>query len=177
MSANFAANKDAASTLLADLNHDGNVDIVIGGAGTGNEDGLFLSSYLGDGTGHFTTGQVNALGVGTLEGEMGIGDFNEDGNIDVAFPITFPSNEEQVRPVLIFLGDGAGVSQPGNRSSSECHLTRHWQSISTATAISISPSPTGPTLHFPLCSATAAGTSILMPLCRWQCCPRPEPSG
>ena len=103
-----AVNKDAASTLLGDLNNDGNIDIIIGGAGPDNEDGLFLSSYLGDGTGHFTTGQVNALGGGTLEGGMALADFNEDGNLDVAFPITFPIDEEHSKTVLMFLGDGAG---------------------------------------------------------------------
>ena len=104
----FPVTKNAASTLLADLNHDGNVDIIIGGAGPDNEEGLFLSSYLGDGTGHFTTGQVTPLGDGTLEGGMALADFNEDGNLDVAFPITFPKDEEHAKTVLMFFGDGAG---------------------------------------------------------------------
>jgi len=90
------------------LNHDGKLDILIGGAGAGNHTGMFLSSYLGDGTGNFTTGQNNDLGPGTMEGEMGLADFNEDGNLDVAFPIVFSQGQTESTSVLTFFGDGNG---------------------------------------------------------------------
>ena len=98
-----------APVVLVDLNHDGNLDILVGGAGSENQSGMFLSSYLGDGTGNFTTGQINDLGPGVMEGAMGLADFNEDRNVDVAFPVVF--SQDPFNPstsVLTFLGDGNG---------------------------------------------------------------------
>jgi hypothetical protein len=103
----FAVNA-AAPAVLVDLNHDRNLDILIGGAGAENHTGMFLSSYLGDGTGNFTTGQINYLGPGAMEGAMGLADFDEDGNLDVAFPILFSHGQTRSTSVLIFLGDGNG---------------------------------------------------------------------
>jgi FG-GAP-like repeat len=103
----FAVNA-VAPTVLVDLNHDRNLDILIGGAGAENRSGMFLSSYLGDGTGNFTTGQINDLGPGVMEGAMGLSDFNEDGNLDVAFPVVFSQGKTHSTRVLIFLGDGNG---------------------------------------------------------------------
>ena len=51
-----------------------------------------LSSYLGDGAGNFALKQTIDLGTGALEGVLGLGDFDEDGNVDVAYPITFGRN-------------------------------------------------------------------------------------
>ena len=39
---------------------------------------------------------------------MALGDFNEDGNVDLAFPITFSQNDTRSTTVLIFLGNGRG---------------------------------------------------------------------
>jgi FG-GAP-like repeat len=103
----FAVQAVSPVVVLIDLNHDGNLDILIGGAGAETHTGMFLSSYLGDGTGNFITGQINDLGPGVMEGAMGLADFNEDGNLDVAFPVVF--NQEPVSTsVLMFLGDGQG---------------------------------------------------------------------
>jgi hypothetical protein len=81
---------------------------VVGGAGPQNDTGLFVSTYLGDGTGNFTEKQVTLLGPGTLEGEMGLADFNEDGNLDVAFPVTFTQTGTPSTTLFIFPGDGTG---------------------------------------------------------------------
>src|SRR5207247_8652762 len=105
--ANGFAIESVAPVVLVVLNHDGNLDILIGGAGAETHTGMFLSSYLGDGTGNFITGQINDLGPGVMEGAMGLADFNEDGNLDVAFPVVL--NQEPVSTsVLTFLGDGQG---------------------------------------------------------------------
>jgi len=107
--ANEFAIEAVAPVVLVDLNHDSKLDILIGGAGSENLSGMFLSSYLGDGTGNFTTGQITDLGPGVMEGAMGIADFNEDRNLDVAFPVVFsqdPFNPSTI--VLTFLGDGNG---------------------------------------------------------------------
>lgn len=39
---------------------------------------------------------------------MALGDFNEDGNCDIAFPVPYSQGETPSSTVLIFLGDGAG---------------------------------------------------------------------
>jgi FG-GAP-like repeat len=117
--ANEFAIESVAPVVLVDLNRDGNLDILIGGAGSENESGMFLSSYLGDGTGNFTTGQINDLGPGVMEGLMGLADFNEDGNVDVAFPVVFSQDPENPSTsVLTFLGDGNGGFTAGQTITS-----------------------------------------------------------
>jgi len=51
---------------------------------------------------------LNTLAPGVVEGEMATGDFNEDGNVDVAFPITFSQSDTRSTTVLIFLGVRSG---------------------------------------------------------------------
>ena len=104
----FAISATAATLSLGDLDHNGNLDLLVAGAGPEDDSGLFLSSYLGDGTGNFTAKQTNEMGTGALEGVLGLGDFNEDGNLDVAFPITFSQDMTRSTTVLMFLGDGTG---------------------------------------------------------------------
>jgi hypothetical protein len=93
---------------VGDLNRDGNIDIVVGGPGSGTHTGLFITTYLGDGAGNFTQKQILNLGEGAVDGGMALGDFNEDGNIDVAFPVPYSQGETPSSTVLIFFGDGAG---------------------------------------------------------------------
>ena len=104
----FTVSATAATISLGDLNNDGNLDLIVAGAGPENKTGLFLFSYLGDGTGNFTAKQTSELGTGALEGVLGLSDFNEDGNLDVAFPITFSQSMDRSTTVLTFLGDGTG---------------------------------------------------------------------
>jgi len=106
-------NRKPSDLALGDLNGDGNVDLMVGGAGPDNVTGLFLTTYLGDGTGNFTQKQVTTLGPGVLEGEMAVADFNEDGKPDLAFPITFSQSNRRSTTVLIFLGDGSGNLNSG----------------------------------------------------------------
>lgn len=97
------------SVKVGDLNHDGKLDFVLAGAQAGNTTGDFISTYLGDGTGSATLKQTVALGAGNLKGEIALGDFNEDGKLDVAFPKTgnqIPHMHST--ELLIFFGDGTG---------------------------------------------------------------------
>jgi hypothetical protein len=113
----FAVGPGASTLALGDLNLDGNIDIVVSGPGSGTHTGLFVATYLNDGAGNFARKQVIALGPGAVDGEMATGDFNEDGNLDLAFPVPYSQTETPSTTVLIFLGDGAGgltTGQPVN---------------------------------------------------------------
>jgi len=98
----------ASTVSVADLNRDGKSDLLIAGAGPEDRSGLYLSSYLGDGAGNFALNQTIDLGTGALEGVLGLGDFDEDGNVDVAYPITFSQNGNSSTTLLTLLGDGTG---------------------------------------------------------------------
>jgi len=105
----FPTNDEPTSNKVGDLNNDGNLDVVVAGALPGNTTGNFLNTYLGDGLGGFTLKQHLDLGTGNLKGDIAVGDFNEDGKLDVAFPQT--GSQIQHNPsttVFIFFGDGTG---------------------------------------------------------------------
>jgi hypothetical protein len=94
-----------------DLNKDGNVDLVVSGAGSENTAGNYISSYLGDGKGNFTVNQVIPLGEGHIAGLISIADFNEDGDLDVAYPLSSDGGTQHdfSTALLIYLGDGTGT--------------------------------------------------------------------
>ena len=107
---NVVINSQCNNIEVNDLNKDGNVDLVLAGAGSENGTGIFISSYLGDGTGHFALKQAIDLGPGAIRGEISLGDFNEDGNVDVAFPVSAQGTTKQQKStdLFIYLGDGTG---------------------------------------------------------------------
>jgi FG-GAP-like repeat len=97
------------SVQVGDMNGDGKLDLVVAGAVAGNSSGNFILTFLGDGTGQFSLEQTVPLGSGSLKGDIALGDFNEDGNLDVAFPqssLQIPG--KRGTKVLIFFGDGTG---------------------------------------------------------------------
>ena len=106
---NVVINSQCNNIQVTDLNKDGNLDLVLAGAGSENETGLFISSYLGDGAGNFTVQQVVDLGAGATRGEISLGDFNEDGNIDVVYPLSSDALKHGLgTDLFVYLGDGAG---------------------------------------------------------------------
>jgi hypothetical protein len=105
----FSVNDGPVSNMIGDLNNDGIPDIVVAGALPGNTTGNFISTYLGNGKGQFALKQNNALGAGNLKGDIALGDFNEDGKLDVAYPKAGSQiPHEHSRDVLLFFGDGTG---------------------------------------------------------------------
>ena len=110
----FSVNDLPSSCKIADMNNDGIPDIVVGGAVPGNTTGNFLSTYLGNGRGVFALVQTVQLGPGNLKGDIAIGDFDEDGNLDVAFPVTgLQTQHEHSTKVDLFFGDGHGHLSAG----------------------------------------------------------------
>jgi hypothetical protein len=92
-----AGGMDGSLAGVADVNADGNLDVLIyfsDGHGYGG-----MRVYLGDGQGNFSQSQELAYVVG---GRSCFGDFNGDGRLDVAIP--FVTNKS----VTILLGDGTG---------------------------------------------------------------------
>jgi hypothetical protein len=108
-SASVTVNDLPTSVAAGDLNNDGNLDFIVAGAEPGSKAGNFFISFLGDGTGNFTQKQTTALGKGLLQGEISLGDFNEDGKLDMAYPFTGNRDpDDQSHIVLIYFGDGDG---------------------------------------------------------------------
>ena len=108
MTSAFPVNALPTTIEARDLNNDGKPDMIVAGALPGNHTGNFLSTYLGDGAGNFTARQTIDLGAGNLKGLVAVGDFNEDGNLDVAYPVTGIQSPVHSTTILVFFGDGTG---------------------------------------------------------------------
>src|SRR5438874_2740442 len=78
--------------IIADVNKDGNPDILIAG---GN-----LSVFLGDGKGNFAAANGSPFPAGQNPADIATGDFNGDGNLDIAIA------NHAVRTVTVLIGNG-----------------------------------------------------------------------
>ncbi len=83
----------------ADLDNDGNIDIVTANSGTGN-----ASVLIGDGTGSFSAPTDYLTGVGCSS--VVLGDMNNDTNLDII------TSNEDVDEISILLNDGTGAFLP-----------------------------------------------------------------
>ncbi|MEG4201841.1 FG-GAP-like repeat-containing protein [Microcoleus sp. Pol12A5] len=87
-----------SNILVADFNKDGKPDIA-----TANYDTNNISILLGTGTGSF--GTANNFNIGFMPIDLALGDFNSDGNLDIA---SVKRNGADVGQVAILLGNGTG---------------------------------------------------------------------
>ena len=111
----FSVDDLPASVKIGDLNNDGIPDVVVAGAlpsGAGSA-GNFVTTYLGNGRGVFALTQDIQLGTGNLKGDIALGDFDEDGNLDVASPKTGGGGTGHSTSILLFFGDGHGHLSTG----------------------------------------------------------------
>jgi len=107
----FTTSPEVSNVMTTDLNGDGKLDLILVGGGSENEQNIYVEVWLGDGTGNFTNRQTDILGNGSIKGEPAIADFNEDGKLDVAVPISSFGTERHNKSTMldIFLGDGTGM--------------------------------------------------------------------
>ena len=107
----FQTSPQVANVATVDLNGDGKLDLIASGGGSENEQGIYVQVFLGDGTGDFTNKQTIDLGIGSIKGEPAVSDFNEDGKLDVAVPISSLGERrgDLSTMVDIFVGDGTGM--------------------------------------------------------------------
>lgn len=97
--------KGPGAVMLADVNHDGHLDILVA-----NVESETLSVLLGDGKGHFVAAPGASAATGKAPNDISVGDFNGDGNLDLVIANTGT-------PFLtILLGDGKGGFRPSAHS-------------------------------------------------------------
>lgn len=95
----YAVNGSPVALAAADINKDGNLDLVAGGNG--------VSVLLGNGNGTFQAAMNSGTGLVLGSSPLLIADFNQDGNLDIASATTASG----VTNLTLFLGNGAGTSQ------------------------------------------------------------------
>jgi len=89
--------QNPTALAVGDFNNDGNLDIAVVGDNS-NETLIFL----GSGTGSFIEGETLPTGSGSVPNSIAVGDFNNDGNADLAIANRGTST------VTILLGNGVG---------------------------------------------------------------------
>jgi len=101
---------------IADVDKDGNLDILVANGASGN-----LSVYLGDGSGGFSQSSGSPFPAGPNPADIATGDFNGDGNLDVAVA------NHGVKLVTVLLGNGKGQFSfaPGSPFSVESNPHPH----------------------------------------------------
>lgn len=88
----------------ADFNNDGNPDIVTANLGGGTSTTNSITVMLGDGTGNLPT--ITNLDIPGTPGGITTGDFDEDGNVDLAVALY------DTQQIALFRGKGDGTFYP-----------------------------------------------------------------
>jgi hypothetical protein len=96
---------DPDAVAVADVNHDGSMDII-----AANPEHGTVSVLLGDRKGHFHQSPGSPFPAGHLPSDIGIGDFNGDGHLDLLIA------NHQTPYVTLMIGDGTGRFRPAPHS-------------------------------------------------------------
>jgi len=94
--------------VAADFNNDGMVDLAVADSTPSSNSTLFI--LLGNGDGTFAFPVSISLGVVSISHSIAVGDFNRDGNLDMAVT----SDSSQTLSILI--GDGGGLFSRTNQT-------------------------------------------------------------
>jgi len=116
----FRVGTAPGSVEIADVNGDGNPDIIVA-----NEQSNDVSILLGDGKGGFTQAKASPFAAGHAPNDTAVGDFNRDGKFDLAFA----NHEEKYLTVL--LGDGQGGFTHVQNSPFAADVKPHTHGVAT----------------------------------------------
>jgi hypothetical protein len=117
----LSAGQGPGSIAIADVNHDGKLDIIVANSTDGT-----LSALLGDGKGHFTPAAGSPFACGKSPNDIAAGDFNGDGNLDLVIANT------ETPYLTILLGDGKGGFAPSPQSPFHTHSYPHVHGVAVA---------------------------------------------
>lgn len=106
---------------VADVNHDGNPDILATNADSGT-----VAVLLGDGSGQFRQAPGSPFAAGSQPNDLGVADMNGDGNLDLVIP------NHQTPYITILLGDGKGGFTPAPGSPFDVHSHPHPHGVAVA---------------------------------------------
>jgi hypothetical protein len=109
------------SIAVADVNHDGKLDIIVANTTAGT-----LTVLLGDGKGHFTPSAGSPFACGKSPNDIATGDFNGDGNLDLIVANT------ETPYLTILLGDGKGGFKPSPHSPFDTQSHPHVHGVAVA---------------------------------------------
>ena len=101
----FRVGKAPGPIAVADVNHDGRPDIIVG-----NMDDGTISVLLGDGTGRFTPAPGSPFPCNANPNDIAVADMNADGHPDLVIANT------QTPYITVLLGDGKGGFTPAAHS-------------------------------------------------------------
>jgi hypothetical protein len=114
-----SGNGSANEIVVADFNGDGKLDLAVAntflpnsGPGAPTSYSCSIAILLGNGDGTFTPSTPAELPLGSISqsSQLVVGDFNGDGNADLAIPITSAFN---ISFMSVFLGNGDGTFATG----------------------------------------------------------------
>lgn len=113
--------KGPRAVAIADVNHDGKPDLIV----TNADDGT-VTVLLGDGKGGFKSAPGSPFPAGPQPNDIGIGDMDGDGNLDLVIP------NHQSPYITVLLGDGKGSFRSAPGSPFDAHSHPHPHGVAVA---------------------------------------------